>query len=233
MRSTNVLFIAALLATVIADPAVRADEAENQRQKNCEVHGYTFFGQRGLTLPASSRLELTGDGTIEFWLDPAWAASFRGEAVVVALSDGTNARYVVYLKKDDAGLSIGLWDGVGDFAQRQPAITAPLGVKGDDQFFYHIALVTTRDGTTVYKDGGRVQLLGGATYGAARGLPLHVGSADGTNGMYQGVISGLRIWNAALTQNTIKAFSDVGDGPTMTALAKHPNLNSLVLYSDF
>ncbi len=96
-----------------------------------------------------------------------------------------------------------------------------------DEQLHHVAVSQVEDGIVVMIDGR----FAGDSDIQALDLPsagFWVGSIDGENNRFRGVLAGLRVWSEAVDRNTLVqyALQDVVEGD-------HPHLASLAAMSDF
>ena len=167
-----------------------------------------FDGNASLSYPADPLFELGPEGTIDFWVKAGWTEALEQDACIVANSDKNSSRYAAYISGDGQGVV--LWDG---------AASAGVDFNFLDGEAHHVALVTRGRETRFFVDGA---LLGTKPigYGAARGLPFHVGTSDGGAEGFIGALQSLRLWSAALSDAQIVEIGALaGEPPASSVLA--------------
>ncbi|MCP5180554.1 MAG: LamG domain-containing protein [Pseudomonadales bacterium] len=173
-----------------------------------------------LNFPAHTLLELDDLATIEFWVRPGWKTAPDADPVVMSAMGMQGARYGVFLTADGRG--VGLYAG-DDYDYTAFDFT--------DGFYHHVAFVMLGDLTDVYIDGVFEDSL---AIGIRSDLPittLHIGSANGSEALFQGELGDIRIWNTALDPDDIATFRKV---PLyLPGAANHPEDYALVGYSNF
>jgi len=184
-------------------------------------------GESSLDIAATRDLDLGDTGTIEFLVAAEWEEDPDYFPCVLASRDvydgddpeglAAATRYSVHITGDRA--QIGLWNG-RDWA------AVPFDFS--DAEFHRVAIVTRGARSTIVVDGeirGELEI----GYGAASGLPFHVGSADGASDFFGGAISSLRLWRAALSPEVLAGLGNSAGPPP----PDHPDAPHLVAYSSF
>lgn len=147
------------------------------------------------------------EGTVELWLAPMWEADPGFPPCILAnrdapdgddpsaLTAATRFSFHVTGERD----AVMMWNG---------ARWSSLPFDFRDERLHHVVFVTVGDETGVYVDGESVGTMP-IGYGSGTGLPLHVGSSDGTNEPFLGALWAVRIWDTALSEEALRAVENV------------------------
>lgn len=173
-------------------------------------------GTFALDYPADPQLGLAHGGTIEFWVAPDWQADPGYDPVIIANAGPEGPSYLIAMLRDRDGLAFAAGDEEAVFL-----------FDFTDEQLHHVAVSQLDDGIVVMIDGR----VAGDSDLQALDLPsagFWVGSIDGENNRFHGVLAGLRIWSEAVERDTLVkyALQDVVAGD-------HPHLPSLAAMSDF
>lgn len=178
-----------------------------------------FDGTNALSFPAEDSLLLSEIATIEFWVQPKWTSALDVAPAILSAIGPQGPRYAVVMtgKMEAIGLVSGdSWDYAEfDFGDGKP---------------HHVALVARGELTEVYIDGVAQDTL----VVSIQDLPVtsfHMGSLNGFDNLFVGQIAGLRLWNAALDEESIEQYRKtyIMD----KAAFSHPDYEFLVGASDF
>jgi hypothetical protein len=155
------------------------------------------------------------EGTVELWLAPMWEEDPGFPPCILANRDAPQGddpgalaaatRYSFHVT--GARDAVMMWNGVR---------WSSLPFDFRDERLHHVVFVTEGDETGVYVDGesrGTMPI----GYGSGTGLPLHVGSADGTNEPFLGALWAVRIWDTALSEEALRAVENVLGVPELGA----------------
>ncbi|HVS96509.1 MAG TPA: LamG-like jellyroll fold domain-containing protein [Puia sp.] len=138
-----------------------------------------------VVIPANSDYDLTGGGTVEFWVNPT---TLSGTFATILGNRGPGGvRYSFHLSSTQIGLDNGTTVNTLDYAVPTNTWT-------------HLAFVTDGSAsTTVYVNGTAQGTITGALGSAPAGQPLTLGIAKNTSGPddrpFAGGIDEVRIWN--------------------------------------
>lgn len=202
-------WLAAILACSLwlgAGPAAQAYEPDIM----------VFDGELSLDFPPSPRLVLAEGGTLEFWVAPDWDAEPDYDPVIIASAGPEGPAYLVAMLRERDGIAFAAGDEEAVFL-----------FDFTDGQLHHVAISQYADGIEVYVDGRQV----GSEPIMALDLPVTgvwLGSIDGENNTFRGVLAGLRLWHEVVPRETLVAFAlkDIFDG-------EHPQLNALAAMSEF
>lgn len=165
------------------------------------------FGNNALTfdgiddqviIPANSTYDLTGGGTVEFWVNPT---TLSGTFATVLGNRGTGGvRYSFHLSSTQIGLDNGTTINTLDYAVPTSTWT-------------HLAFVTDgTSATTVFVNGISQGTISGALGSAPAGQPLTLGIAKNMTGTddrpFAGGIDEVRIWNTQRSAANILSNMD-------------------------
>lgn len=157
-----------------------------------------FTGDTELSYAANPAFDLAGSGTIEFYVAPGWLEKAEYYPCILACGHGTDPKTRYSIKIGPEGESIGLWNGR---KWEQTAFVFEPGV------FHHVALVTQKGQTEIFVDGQSTGILP-IGYGDFEGGHLFVGSQGGLTKAFMGAIANLRIWNRALSVETLREIAE-------------------------
>ncbi len=175
-----------------------------------------FDGELSLDFPHSPRLVLAEGGTLEFWVAPDWDAELDYDPVIIASAGPEGPAYLVAMLRERDGIAFAAGDDEAVFL-----------FDFTDSQLHHVAISQYADGIEVYVDGRQV----GSEPIMALDLPVTgvwLGSIDGENNMFRGVLAGLRLWHEVVPRETLVAYAlrDIFDD-------EHPQLDALAAMSDF
>jgi hypothetical protein len=175
-----------------------------------------FDGELSLDFPPSPRLVLADGGTLEFWVAPNWEADPGYDPVIIASAGPEGPAYLVAMLRERDGIVFAAGDEEAVFL-----------FDFTDGQLHHVAISQYADGIEVYVDGRQV----GNEPIMALDLPVNgvwLGSIDGENNAFRGVLAGLRLWQQVVPRETLVAFAlrDIFDDD-------HPQLDALAAMSDF
>ncbi len=175
-----------------------------------------FDGELSLDFPPSPRLALATGGTLEFWVAPDWTADPGYDPVIISSAGPEGPSYLVAMLRER--------DGIAFAAGEEEAVFL---FDFTDGQLHHVAISQYADGIEVYIDGRQV----GSEPIMALDLPVTgvwLGSIDGTNNTFRGVLAGLRLWQEVVPRETLVAFAlkDIFEN-------EHPQLEALAAMSDF
>jgi hypothetical protein len=145
-----------------------------------------FSGNQDILVPISSTLDV--ENTLAVWIRPDWAPTSASiQPAVAGIREGSSQRFSIHLQGDYHGIA--LWNGANRVTF--PAVLT----RGQWQ---HLAVVMAQGQATVYLNGAS---LGSKNFvpGNAGGLPLHIGSADGTRQFFTGDIDELAFYDRGLS----------------------------------
>lgn len=173
-------------------------------------------GEQLLDFPPSPRLVLAAGGTLEFWVAPDWEADPGYDPVIIASAGPEGPAYLVAMLRERDGIAFAAGDEEAVFL-----------FDFTDGQLHHVAISQYADGIEVYVDGVQV----GSEPIMALDLPVNgvwLGSIDGENNVFRGVLAGLRLWQEVVPRETLVAFAlkDIFDD-------EHPQLDALAAMSDF
>lgn len=208
------MVFAAVTAAIIAGAAAGGAHGQSWRPPVA-----VFDGKTSVNFPADPSLELSGYGTIEFWVAPRWSTPPDDDPVILSYLGESGPLYTVVMTADRQ--AIGLMSG-SDWDLTQFDFT--------DGKLHHVALVVMGEATEVYIDGKHNDtLMIGFSQGVGRSF--HIGSLDGVFSPFKGGLAGLRIWNTTVSEADIDAYKMVDifsrEG------RKHTDFDALVGASDF
>lgn len=209
VRAVGMLWVGALLAA--AGPLGIAQAADSYTPDTIQL-----TGKNGLAFPPQPALSVADGGTIEFWVSPDWKASPGYDPVIVSSAGQQGISFLIAVLRDRDGLAF---------------------ASGDDEYvvafdftdgkLHHVAVSQLSDGIVIYIDGKPV----GSSELKARKLPaagFWIGSIDGTNNAFRGVVGGLRIWKEPIDRAELVRYA------LKDAIADdHPDLDVLSAISDF
>lgn len=208
----NISSIIAVLASMmmvnvsaLAQPAYSPDVAE-------------FKGGDSYAFPANSAFDLSGGGTIEFWVGTDWTGDPGYDPVVLSNTGAQGSSYLIAINGERTALVI-------NSADRIEAV--PFDFRNDK--LHHVAIVNSGADTFVMIDGVILASLALA-FEDKPSAGLWIGSANGKDAPFVGAIAQLRLWSIALDPLTIISYlqSDIdGEG------APHPDIEFLAAESDF
>ncbi len=174
-------------------------------------------GSNGLEFYPEDSYDISGYGTIEFWVIPDWEEDPGFDPVIISNAGVEGPSYLIALLRDR--------DGLGIVTRTREEIIAFDFADGN---MHHVALNDYGDTLMVYVDH---ILVGRFEPGFAQ-LPssgLWIGSADGQSAPFNGAIAGLRFWGVPVEPDNLEQYSrkDIfaGNG--------HPDLDYLTAISDF
>ena len=175
-----------------------------------------FDGELSLDFPASPRLVLAEGGTLEFWVAPDWTADPGYDPVIISSAGPEGPSYLVAMLRERDGIAFAAGDEEAVFL-----------FDFSDGQLHHVAISQYADGIEVYVDGMQV----GSEPIMALDLPVNgvwLGSIDGENNAFRGVLAGFRFWQEVVPRETLVAFAlkDIFDD-------EHPQLDALAAMSDF
>ena len=175
-----------------------------------------FDGEVSLDFPPSPRLALAEGGTLEFWVAPDWSTDPGYDPVIITSAGPEGPAYLLAMLRDRDGIAFAAGDEEAVFL-----------FDFTDGQLHHVAISQYADGIEVYIDGRQV----GSEPIMALDLPVTgvwLGSIDGTNNTFRGVLAGLRMWQEVVPRETLVAFAlkDIFEG-------EHPQLEALAAMSDF
>ncbi len=181
-----------------------------------EPDSMVFDGEVSLDFPPSPRLVLADGGTLEFWVAPDWQADPGYDPVIISSAGPEGPAYLVAMLRERDGLAFAAGDEEAVFL-----------FDFTDEQLHHVAISQYADGIEVYVDGRQV----GSEPIMAQDLPVNgvwLGSIDGENNSFRGVLAGLRLWQEVVPRETLVAFAlkDIFDD-------EHPQLDALAAMSDF
>ncbi|MDZ7668751.1 MAG: LamG-like jellyroll fold domain-containing protein [Gammaproteobacteria bacterium] len=173
-------------------------------------------GSFALDYPPDPQLVLANGGTIEFWVAPDWQEDPGYDPVIIANAGPQGPAYLIAMLRDRDGLAFAAGEEEAVFL-----------FDFTDEQLHHVAVSQLDDGIVVLIDGR----FAGDSDIQALDLPsagFWVGSIDGENNQFRGVLAGLRVWSEAIDRDTLVqyALQDVVAGD-------HPRLPSLAAMSDF
>ncbi len=150
-------------------------------------------------LESNNLLDLTGNATIEMWVNRTSGAGTDIQTLIDKTETGDNANFRIFINDETNALnpnSVGFWDGTTSY--QSPALTITNGI------WTHIAI--TLDGADIrfYKDGALVETLTGA-FGPVNNGDLILGneSFNPAGRAFIGQMDEVRVWNVVKTD-----FSD-------------------------
>jgi hypothetical protein len=175
-----------------------------------------FDGELSLDFPPSPRLALATGGTLEFWVAPDWTADPGYDPVIISSAGPEGPSYLVAMLRERDGIAFAAGDEEAVFL-----------FDFSDGQLHHVAISQYADGIEVYIDGRQV----GSEPIMALDLPVTgvwLGSIDGENNTFRGVVAGLRLWQEVVPRETLVAFAlkDIFAN-------EHPQLDALAAMSDF
>lgn len=175
-------------------------------------------GTDTLAFDPAPAFEPASQSTIEFWVQPKWEETPEFDPVVLASSGTDGAAYLIAIQREKDGLSVISGDQVD---------VTPFDF--NDGELHHVALIDLGGPVGVVIDGELIDELD-MTFQAMETEGFYIGSANGGEDGFEGIIGGLRIWDAAVTMDNLVKFQrkDVlaEDDP-------HPDLDYLSVISDF
>ena len=164
-----------------------------------------FSGTTTLTFGPTPDLD-TEEATIELWFRPEFTAPARFNPCLIAKresGDHRQTRWSIHVHGDYSGID--LWNG-REVASYQPA-TGPL----KPGQWYHLVVVSTKAGTTVYLNGMPClpPRQSWQINRSERNRPLNIGSSQPAGAeFFVGVICHVAVYSRALTEQEIAAHMD-------------------------
>jgi hypothetical protein len=205
------LVLCAALSILGASPVAWAQAAGNYTPDSIQ-----FNGRNGLAFPPRPAFSIADGGTIEFWVSPDWKNSPDYDPVIVSSAGQQGISFLIALLRDRDGLAFAAGD--------EEYVVA---FDFTDNKLHHVAVSQLSDGVVIFIDGKPV---GSSPLKAAK-LPaagFWVGSIDGKNSPFRGVVAGLRIWKEAIGREELVRFA------LKDAIEEdHPDLDDLAVVSDF
>lgn len=180
----------------------------------------SFEGDDSLSFPAAISINLLEIATIEFWVRPEWDEALGYDPVIVSALGPEGLRYAVVMS--DQKDAIGLYSGEDwDFTE----------FDFNDGKAHHVAFVVLGDLTDIYIDGESYDAIAKGIATDIDATSFHIGSIDGLQSSFIGRLAGLRLWDAALEEDTIQNYQQTY---IMNEDAiSHPDYLFLVGASDF
>lgn len=162
-------------------------------------------GRSGVDFPAASGLALTPPATLEFWVAATWEQVPDFDPCVLSLEGENGVVWAVHVQADRK--AIGLFTPQG---------YATVPIRLDDGRLHSVALVATSAQFTEFVvDGEPAGALPLGPSGEVAAL-FHIGSLDGEQAPFKGVLARLRVWDGAAdgTEDSVSliAQSTVADG---------------------
>lgn len=177
-------------------------------------------GSNAIALPPDESLDLEVTGTIEFWVAAKWDEALDYDPAILADMGAEGPRYSVHITADKQAL--GLFSG-------DEWETAPFDFSDGK---LHFVSLTTYDGITEVSVDG--ELRGILSIGYAEeiiGAGFFIGTVNGVASPFVGSLAGLRIWDTAVDEEDLIAFS------AKDILSKegkaHPDFDTLVAVGVF
>lgn len=175
-------------------------------------------GNLSASFPDDVSLNFKRFGTVEFWVAAKWDNLDYDPAIVSYLGN-LGPRFAILMPADKKGIGMMVdqkWE------------VAPFDFS--DGKMHHVAFIMIDSRTSVFVDDELVSIM---PVGIAD-LPAHslsIGSFNGRDAGFVGVLAGLRIWDSAVDPDDIAAYKLVDLASQKGA--EHPSLDTLVGTSDF
>ncbi|WP_415402873.1 LamG-like jellyroll fold domain-containing protein [Tateyamaria sp. SN3-11] len=162
--------------------------------------------------------DMAGGGTIEFWTMPFFEEAPGYEPFIVSSAGELGASYAVAMTEARDGLVLLAGDEEGvigyDFTVGRP---------------HHVAINIYEDGTVVYVNGEpRADF--DFVVPALPATALFLGTANGEDAGYQGMIAQLRFWGTPVDPDYLDEFKLK---PPLSPEGDHPDVEFLRAMSDF
>ena len=161
---------------------------------------------------------MVGGGTIEFWTMPFFEEEPGFEPFILSSAGETGASYAVAMTEARDGLVLLAGDQEGvigyDFTDGRP---------------HHVAINVYEDGTLVFVNGearAEFDFIPPERPASA----LFVGTANGKEAGYQGMIAQLRFWGTPVDPDYLEEFKLK---PTLSPFGDHPDIQFLRAESNF
>ena len=209
----NISWVVRLLVPLIMMLSAALVSAEGYRPPIAKLDG-----QVSASFPDDVSLNFKRFGTIEFWVAAKWDSLDYDPAIVSYLGN-LGPRFAILMPADKKGIAM-----MAD----QKWEVAPFDFS--DGKLHHVAFIVIDSRTSVFVDDELVAIL---PIGIAD-LPAHslsIGSFNGRDAGFVGVLAGLRIWDSAVDPDDIAAYKLVDLASQKGA--EHPSLDTLVGTSDF
>ena len=177
-----------------------------------------FDGNVTASFPDDVSLDFNRFGTIEFWVVAQWDNVDYDPAIVSYLGN-LGPRFAILMPADKKG--------IGMMADQKWEV-APFDFS--DGKLHHVAFIIIDSRTSVFVDDELISIM---PIGIAD-LPAHslnIGSFNGSDAKFIGVLSELRIWDSAVDPDDIATYKRVNLDSEEGAA--HPSLDTLVGTSDF
>lgn len=210
------LMIPALLVPALISPAA-AQSAADQQTDGGPVMAQ-FSGSDDYRYPASSALDISGAGTIEFWVQPGRKSDPGYDPAVLSYQGTFGARLAVLISSDAKALIINAGE-----------VTKNVAFDFVDGQMHHIALTFIAETLTVMIDGEVRDTLDLAM----ANLPVDtfsIGSLGGAS-PFIGSIGQIRFWDEPVDPDTLLRFAWPADPSSQSE--PHPNMDALVGMSAF
>lgn len=174
-------------------------------------------GGDGLEFFPEESYNISGYGTVEFWVIPDWQEDPGFDPVILSNAGEQGPSYLVALLRGR--------DGLGLVTGNREEIVA---FDFTDGKMHHVAINDYGDALLVYID----HILVGRFDAGFQQLPssgLWVGTADGTLSPFVGAVAALRFWGVPVEPDDLKKYArkDIFGGNG------HPDLDYLTAVSDF
>lgn len=175
-------------------------------------------GTDTLAFDPAPAFEPASQSTIEFWVQPKWGETPEFDPVVLASSGEQGAAYLVAIQREKDGLAV--------ISGEQAEVTQ---FDFSDGQLHHVALIDLNGSVAVVIDGELIDQLE-MTFQAMETNGFYVGSANGGEDGFEGTIGGLRIWDTAVSVDSLTEYQlkDV-----LAEEDPHPDLDYLSVISDF
>lgn len=190
--------------------------AQNDTQHVPDV--LALDGTGGVAFTSHPILDLSAQGTIEFWVAADWTETLDFDPTVLSNVGQQGAAYHIAIAGDRQSIFLQTADRIVDAEY-----------DFSDGALHHVAFINFGDEITLVVNGQLIAQLAMSI----EELPtqaLWVGANVGNNTPFTGVIAGLRIWRSALLPDVI---ADYALRPITSQQAAHPEINELVGHSAF
>lgn len=174
-------------------------------------------GNDGLEFFPEDSYNISGYGTVEFWVIPDWQEDPGYDPVILSNAGEQGPSFLVALLRDRDGLGVVTGD-------REEIVAFDF----TDDKMHHVAINDYGEALLIYIDNTLVGRFD-AGFEQIPSSGLWVGTADGTVSPFVGAIAALRFWGVPVEPDDLKKYArkDIfaGNG--------HPDLNYLTAVSDF
>lgn len=172
----------------------------------------------GLSVPWDKALDLSGGGTVEFWVVPTFEGVPNYDPVILSSAGPNGAPYLIAMLRDK--------DGIAVVAGEEEGV---IPYEFTDGKLHHVAVNSYADGIIVYI-GGSAAASFDFTVPEIPSSGLFIGSGDGEAAAFTGAIAGLRFWRTPIVEEYLLEFQLK---PALSEEENHPDIEFLSAVSDF